>query len=173
MKFEEIEKLVRLVAETGVSEVEIKQAGVQVRISRHSEQPAAVPQVHVLPLSGTIGQAFPPALEASPAPPAAPAAKATQLPAAGSADVLSEEEEGLHVIKASMVGTYYSRPSPEAAPFAAEGSVLKKGQVICILEAMKIMNEIESDVAGTVVKHFVAEGQPVAFGEPLMAVRPL
>jgi acetyl-CoA carboxylase biotin carboxyl carrier protein len=167
VKFEEIEKLVRLVAETGVSEVEIKQAGVQVRVSRMTEQPAAPPQVHVLPIAGAaMGHGVPAALPTgAPAQPALPAGEAPESP--------PEEEEGLIVIKSSMVGTYYPRPSPDSAAFAPEGSVLKKGQVICILEAMKIMNEIESDVAGTVVKHFLEEGQPVAFGEPILVVRPL
>jgi acetyl-CoA carboxylase biotin carboxyl carrier protein len=77
------------------------------------------------------------------------------------------------VVTAAMVGTFYRRPNPEAQPFVDEGDVVKKGQVICILEAMKIFNEIECDVAGTVVRIFADEGQAVEYGEKLMAIRPL
>ena len=86
---------------------------------------------------------------------------------------MEEDEENLHVITASMVGTFYRRPNPEADNFVSEGDVIKKGQVICILEAMKILNEIEAEVSGTVVKVFPEDAQPVEYGEPLFAVRPL
>ena len=77
------------------------------------------------------------------------------------------------MITASMVGTFYRRPNPEASPFVTEGDVVKKGQVICSLEAMKILNEIESEASGTVVKVFAEDGQPVEYGEKLFALRPL
>ena len=160
MNFEEIEKLVRLVAETDLAEVEIKRSGVQVRISR---QIAAAPggPVHVYPMHS--GQPSWHAPAAAPAPAGAPAAAAAAAPA---------EEEGLHVTTATMVGTFYRRPNPEALPFVKEGDTVRKGQVICILEAMKILNEIESDVSGTVVKVFAEDAQPVEYGEKLFAIRP-
>jgi acetyl-CoA carboxylase biotin carboxyl carrier protein len=91
------------------------------------------------------------------APPAAPAAAA---------------EEGLHLVKSPIVGTYYEAPSPGAPPFIKPGDQVTSGQVLCIVEAMKLMNEIESDVTGEVVKLLVANGQPVEYGQPLFAIRP-
>lgn len=167
MKFEDIERLVKLVAETGVAEVEVKQAGVQVRVSRTlvGEPAATAPQVHVLPMGSQGPGAWPAAAQAAP-PAAAPTVQAAAAPA-------PEEEEDLHVITASMVGTFYRRPNPEADPYVSEGDVIKKGQVICILEAMKILNEIEAEVSGTVVKVLAEDAQPVEYGEPLFAVRPV
>lgn len=165
MKYEEIERLVRLVAETQVDEVEVKQGGVRVRVRRRFPAGEAA--------AGAAATLVP-----APAGWAAPAPQAQALPvdvAARPAEAPTEEEEeaGLHVVTASMVGTFYRRANPEAEPFVKEGDVVKKGQVICILEAMKIFNEIESDASGTVVKVFVEEGQPVEFGEKLLALRPL
>jgi acetyl-CoA carboxylase biotin carboxyl carrier protein len=176
VRVEEIERLVRLVAETGVAEVEISIGGVHVRIARHAP-PSGVtrPEVHVVPVAPAWGPSWQ----------AAPAHVATQAGAhlaagavapggsAATSATSRDEEEGLHVITASMVGTFYRRPHPEAQPFVKEGDVIKKGQVICVLEAMKIMNEIESDASGTVVKVFVEDGQPVEYGEKLMALRPV
>lgn len=173
MKFEDIQRLVKLVAETGVAEVEVKQAGVQVRVSRTmAAEPGAAPQVHVLPMAAG---AYPPAAAAAPAPaaPAPPAASGSAPGTVPATAAEAEEDENLHVITASMVGTFYRRPNPESDPYVTEGDVLKKGQVICILEAMKILNEIEAEISGTVVKVFPEDAQPVEYGEPLFAVRPL
>ena len=107
---------------------------------------------------------------AAPAPgPTAPAAAPTTPPPTSE----DEADENLHVITASMVGTFYRRPDPDTEPYVKEGDVIKKGQVICILEAMKIHNEIESDAAGTVVKIFPEDSHPVEYGEKLVAIRPL
>ena len=166
MKFEDIERLIKLVAETGVAEVEVKQAGVQVRVSRTlaDDSGGAPPQVHVLPMGAPGAVPWP-----ASAPPAAPGT----APAAAQAAAPEEEDEDLHVITAAMVGTFYRRPNPEADPYVSEGDVIKKGQVICILEAMKILNEIEAEISGTVVKVFAEDAQPVEYGEPLYAVRPV
>ena len=159
MNFEEIEKLVRLVAETNLAEVEIKRSGVHVRISRQLAAAASGP-VHVYPMQGGPQQ-WPAASGAAlVAPVGAPVAPAVV------------EESGLHVITATMVGTFYRRPNPEAQPFIKEGDSVRKGQIICLLEAMKILNEIEADVSGTVVKVFAEDAQPVEFGEKLFAIRP-
>jgi acetyl-CoA carboxylase biotin carboxyl carrier protein len=149
VNFDQIERLMRLMAETDLAEVEIRQGGVHVRISR---QPAPLP---------------------APLPPTAPAsAPVSSAPAAAATPPVVDEDAGLHVVRATMVGTFYRRPNPEAPPFAKEGEVVRKGQVICILEAMKILNEIECDVSGTIVRILAEDGQPVEFGEKLFAIRP-
>lgn len=164
MNIDDIERLVRLVAETDLDEVEIRHGGAQLRIARHSPHAPAGASMPVI--------AMPPAAHPGWAPPqVVPAAAApgggAQAPAA------PPEDEGLHVINSSMVGTFYRRPNPEAAPFVKEGDTVKQGQVICILEAMKILNEIESDVAGVIVKVHADDGQPVEYGEKLFSIRPL
>jgi len=102
---------------------------------------------------------------------------ATQMlaPAAAapaSATPAGDPDAGLHLVKSPIVGTYYGSPSPGAAAFVAIGDHVDKGQVICIVEAMKLMNEIESDAAGEIVKCFVSNGQPIEYGQPLFAIRP-
>ena len=148
MNFDQIERLMRLMADTDFAEVEIRQGGVHVRISRQA-----------------AAQAPAPALAPAPAVSAAPSAAAAP-------PVVVDEDAGLHVVRATMVGTFYRRPNPEAPAFAKEGDVVRKGQVICILEAMKILNEIECDVSGTIVRILAEDGQPVEFGEKLFAIRP-
>ena len=155
MTFEEIERLVKLVSGTDLSEVEVRRAGVHVRIAR--QQPAA-PQMSVYPMAGGV-----------PWPASAPPAQPSAPPAA--APIPRNEDEGLHVLTATMVGTFYRRPNPEAHPFVQEGDAVKKGQVVCLLEAMKILNEIESDVSGTIVRIYAEDAQPVEYGEKLMAIR--
>ena len=92
---------------------------------------------------------------------------------AESSEKAAKEETNLHVIKSPIVGTYYSSPSPDASPFVKVGDEVSPAQVVCIIEAMKLMNEIETEVGGTVVKVFVENGQPVEYGEPLFALRPV
>ena len=93
-----------------------------------------------------------------------PASAAGTLPAA-------DPDAGLHLVKSPIVGTFYGSPSPGAAAFVAPGDHVEKGQVVCIVEAMKLMNEIESDATGEIVKCLVSNGQPIEFGQPLFAVR--
>jgi acetyl-CoA carboxylase biotin carboxyl carrier protein len=102
--------------------------------------------------------------------PAAPDQPAAQAPPA-SEPPPADPDAGLHVVKSPIVGTYYGSPSPGAAPFVAPGDHVEKGQVICIVEAMKLMNEIESDATGEVVKCFISNGQPIEFGQPLFSIR--
>jgi acetyl-CoA carboxylase biotin carboxyl carrier protein len=96
-----------------------------------------------------------------------PAAAAVAMPAATSAPV----EEALHEVKSPIVGTFYESPSPGTPPFVKIGDQVEVGQVLCIVEAMKLMNEIEADVAGEVVKRIATSGQPVEYGQPLFAIR--
>jgi acetyl-CoA carboxylase biotin carboxyl carrier protein len=105
---------------------------------------------------------------------AAPAAAApVALPAAAplAAAPPADPDAGLHIVKSPIVGTYYGSPSPGAAPFVSPGERVEKGQVICIVEAMKLMNEIESDASGEIVKCYISNGQPIEFGQPLFSIR--
>jgi acetyl-CoA carboxylase biotin carboxyl carrier protein len=95
--------------------------------------------------------------------PVAPPATAPAAPA---------PEEGLHMVKSPIVGTFYEAPSPGAPPFVKVGDTVELGQVLCIVEAMKLLNEIESDVAGEIVKKLAANGQPIEYGQELFVVRP-
>jgi acetyl-CoA carboxylase biotin carboxyl carrier protein len=105
---------------------------------------------------------------------APPAGRTAAAPAAAAQPVAANqvEEEALHVVKSPMVGTFYASPSPGASAFVSPGETVEKGQVICIVEAMKLMNEIESDAAGEIVKCLVTNGQAIEFGQPLFTVRP-
>lgn len=111
----------------------------------------------------------------SSAPASAVAASVPANAAAGTAAPEAPKEDadaGLHLVKSPIVGTYYGSPSPGAAAFVSPGDHVEKGQVICIVEAMKLMNEIEADVSGEIVKCLVTNGQPIEFGQPLFSVRP-
>jgi acetyl-CoA carboxylase biotin carboxyl carrier protein len=106
-----------------------------------------------------------PALAAQATPPAATSS------AAGAPETAADPDAGLHIVKSPIVGTYYGSPSPGAAAFVSPGDKVEKGQVVCIVEAMKLMNEIESDAAGEIVKCYISNGQPIEFGQPLFSVR--
>ena len=157
MKIEEIERLIQLVAKSEIDSLELKAGGVEIRISKGRKAVVAAP----------------PARPEGPARrPSAPL-PAQERPAPGPpAEASPEEEEGLHVIRSSMVGTFYRSPSPGAPAFVEVGDTVRRGQVLCILEAMKIMNELESEVAGQVARIYVEDGQPVEFGESLFALKP-
>ena len=102
----------------------------------------------------------------------AQAAAAAHVPAqAAPAAPAADPDAGLHLVKSPIVGTYYGSPSPGASSFVSPGDHVEKGQVICIIEAMKLMNEIESDAAGEIVKCLVSNGQPIEFGQPLFSIR--
>ncbi|HEX2123509.1 MAG TPA: acetyl-CoA carboxylase biotin carboxyl carrier protein [Thermoanaerobaculia bacterium] len=166
MNFKEILELIDKVAERGIAGVEVEQAGTKVRIEGKSSQ-----QQHVF---SYVGEGKPPA-------PALPAIPMAALPLAAAPTEESvkeakkkEEEEreaGLHIITSPIVGTFYRQPNPEAHPFVNVGDRVSKGKVLCIIEAMKLMNEIESDVEGVVVEVYPQNGQPVEYGEKLFAVK--
>jgi acetyl-CoA carboxylase biotin carboxyl carrier protein len=143
----ELRKLIRLVQRTGIGELEISAGGRTVRISQHGAGPAAVVTAHA------------PASAATPAPaPAAAAAPAT---------------DHLVAITSPMVGTFYRAPAPDADPYIETGDTVEIGQTVCIVEAMKLMNEIESETRGRVVKILVENAQPVEFGQKLFLVEPV
>ncbi|HEU4522645.1 MAG TPA: acetyl-CoA carboxylase biotin carboxyl carrier protein [Thermoanaerobaculia bacterium] len=160
MNFKEILELIDKVADRGIATVEIERAGTKVRI----EGTHAQPQV-------SYSYTNEPRTESAPRPAAAPAMPASAAPAAPASDETQESEAGLHIITSPIVGTFYRAPNPESEMFASVGDRVSKGKVLCIIEAMKLMNEIESDIDGTLVKIYPQNGQPVEYGEKLFAVR--
>jgi acetyl-CoA carboxylase biotin carboxyl carrier protein len=145
----EIRQLADLLREYGLTEVEVEREGVRVRLRREAV-PATAPAVSA----------------------AAPAASPMGMLAPVAAEATGADTAHLLTIPAPMVGTFYRAPSPDAPPFVREGDRVKKGQVVCIIEAMKLMNEIESKVAGRVVKVLVENTQPVEYGQPLFLLEP-
>ncbi len=154
MDIRKIKKLIELLEESGIAEIEIKEGEEAVRISRMPPpgSVAHIPHVASLPM---------------PAPMPAPA-KAAAPTAAETAALKAKSNE--HVITAPMVGTFYGAPSPGAKPFVEIGDEIKVGQVLCIIEAMKMMNQIEADRAGRVTSIMARNGDPVEFGQPLFVV---
>ncbi len=163
MNQKELKELIEFLIEKDIAEFELERGDVKVRIKRALAAPE--PQyVHAEPRYVAA-----PVASAAPEPPARPAAVVPSAPAAASA---AEEEAGLHVIRSPIVGTFYESPSPGAPPFVKPGDVASLGQVLCIIEAMKLMNEIEADMAGEIVKKYVVNAQPVEYGQALFAIRP-
>jgi acetyl-CoA carboxylase biotin carboxyl carrier protein len=162
MNQKELKELIEFLIEKDIAEFELERGDVKVRIKRGGEHgaassavPFAVPATTIttVPVTATAavtnnaGAASPAAMNAPPA------------------------EDKLHVVRSPIVGTYYEAPSPGAPPFVKAGDKVEAGQVLCIVEAMKLMNEIESDIAGEIVKKLVANGQPVEYGQELFAIR--
>jgi acetyl-CoA carboxylase biotin carboxyl carrier protein len=159
LTYDQIKELIQIVSERHLHELEIERSGFRLKISGAgaASQPAESrpsPVPYAAPLSGAAPEA-PPALE-----PRAAAA----VPVVAASD--------LHLIASPIVGTFYSSPNPTADPFVRAGDRVRKGQVLCIIEAMKLMNEIECDVDGVVVEIHPRNAQPVEFGEPLFGIRP-
>ena len=163
LNFKEIIELIEKVAEHGLAGVEIERAGTKIRIEGKSSQPQVIHSYASEPRSEQQPQH-----DRQPAPqaptPAAAAAAARQAE--------EDSEAGLHIITAPIVGTFYRTPNPESDAFVSVGDRVSKGKVLCIIEAMKLMNEIECDSDGTLVKIYPQNGQPVEYGEKLFAVRP-
>ena len=151
----EVERLLRFMQDHGLEEFEYEQPGVHIRLKKASGHSRTA--IH----SVSTPEPMPPAETHSVAHPAG----APGVPERGSAE--------FHLIKSPIVGTFYSAPSPGAEPFVARGAKVEPGQVLCIIEAMKLMNEIESDVTGEVVETLVENGSPVEYGQPLFKIRPL
>ncbi len=148
MDLRKLKKLIDLVQESGISELEVTEGEEKVRIAK---QLVAAPIAHHV-------VAAPAAVAAAPA--AAPAAGASSEPALPAG----------HIVKSPMVGTFYRASSPEAGAFVQVGDTVKEGQTLCIIEAMKLLNEIESDASGVIKAILVENGQPVEFGEPLFVI---
>lgn len=165
MNFEEIKELVEIISTCNVNEFELERAGIKIRISKNPPPAAAAP-APVITLAPPVVGGGAAAVAPQPAPPQT-AGAAPSVPAAEDL-----EEEGLLLVKSPMVGTFYAAASPESPPYIKEGDDVSPGKVLCIVEAMKLMNEIESEVSGTVVKVYPENGQPVEFGESLFSIRP-
>jgi len=162
MNQKEIKELIEFLIEKDIAEFELERGDVKVRIKRAAEAPVTAPPdsrylvSHPAPppvaTTAAEGSSSQPVASAAPKPPAA--------------------EEALHGVRSPIVGTFYESPSPGSPPFVKPGDIVEVGQVLCIVEAMKLMNEIESDVAGEIVKKLVANGQPIEYGQELFAIRP-
>jgi acetyl-CoA carboxylase biotin carboxyl carrier protein len=159
MDIRKIKKLIELLEESGIAEIEIKEGEEAVRISRMPIAVAAPPGYPQFTHVASVPMAMSAQLEA----PAKAAAPAAEGPAA-------KPKPNEHVITAPMVGTFYASPSPGAKPFIEIGDEIKVGQVLCIIEAMKMMNQIEADRAGKVTSVMARNGDPVEFGQPLFVV---
>ncbi len=158
---EEIQELIDVLVRREITEFEMEKGGLRIRIKRGNSSldtlgPRSFPEGSLTPV------------HSSPAPAPSPhaAGPAPTEPFAG------ESTEGLFMVKSPIVGTFYASPAPNAAPFVKLGDVVQVGQALCIIEAMKLMNEIESEVAGEVVRIYVENGQPVEYGQSLFAIKP-
>jgi acetyl-CoA carboxylase biotin carboxyl carrier protein len=164
LTFEQIKELIELTADRRLQGLEIERSGFRLKIDG---QASAQPVVYAAPVAEAAPSGPPPAAAAQPAMATAPAA----APPAAAAEKAGPPANA-HILHSPIVGTFYRSPSPDAAPFAEVGARVKKGQVLCIIEAMKLMNEIESDADGVVAEIYPQNAQPVEFGEPLFAIVP-
>lgn len=152
MDIRKIKKLIELLEESGIAELEIREGEESVRIARNGPQAAPQPGYY-------------------PAPQPQPASAAQSAPATGEAPAESGSElPSGHVLESPMVGTFYTASSPSSAPFVEVGQQVNAGDTVCIIEAMKILNQIEADASGTVKAILVENGSPVEFGQPLMVI---
>lgn len=156
MNHKELKELIEFLVEKDIAEFELERGDVKVKIKRAGEHMV----VHARPEMPYM---------AVPLPQAAPAVAAAAIPSAPPEPVATEN---LHIVKSPIVGTLYEAPSPGAPPFVKVGDTVEVGQVLCIVEAMKLLNEIESDVAGEIVKKMGSNGQPIEYGQELFAIRP-
>jgi len=154
MDLRKLKTLIDLVAESDIAELEVTEGESKVRIVKSSAMPQN--QVVMMPQGSAPGQFMPAAAPA-------PAAAAPAVPAAAA------EPTG-HIVKSPMVGTFYRSSSPGSAPFVEVGATVKEGDTLCIIEAMKLLNEIDADKSGTITQVLVENGQPVEFGQPLFVI---
>ena len=166
LTFEQIKELIELVAQNRLQGIELERSGFRLKIDG---QPAQSLAASFSAESGAASVSVPAGSGSHHAPAAPPAAAPSPLPAAPAAP--AGPPAGSHVLTSPIVGTFYRSSSPEAPPFVEIGARVKKGQVLCIIEAMKLMNEIESDVDGTIAEIYPQNAQAVEFGEPLFAIK--
>ncbi|PYC28407.1 acetyl-CoA carboxylase biotin carboxyl carrier protein [Pseudomonas alcaligenes] len=152
MDIRKVKKLIELLEESGIDELEIREGEESVRISRHSNKAMAAQPVYA----------------AAPAPVAAPAAPVAAAPVAEAAPAAAKLNG--HVVRSPMVGTFYRAASPTSANFAEVGQTVKKGDILCIVEAMKMMNHIEAEASGVIESILVENGQPVEYDQPLFTI---
>src|SRR6202162_2686715 len=158
MNQKELKELIEFLIEKDIAEFELERGDVKVKIKRAGQHTVVQTRAEVPYVAVTVPQPSAPAVVASAAPPPA--------------QVEAVPEENLHIVKSPIVGTLYEAPSPGAPPFVKVGDGVEVGAVVCIVEAMKLLNEIESDVAGEIVKKMGSNGQPIEYGQELFAIRP-
>jgi acetyl-CoA carboxylase biotin carboxyl carrier protein len=161
---QDLKELIEFLKQYQVAEFDLDRGDVKIRLK--FEQPATA-QAGLSEIARLLASA--PAAAAPHAPASSAASAAGSAPSA--ATLAEGPDAGLHLVKSPIVGTFYGSPSPGAASFVSPGDHVEKGQVICIIEAMKLMNEIESDESGEIVKCLVSNGQPIEFGQPLFSIR--
>ena len=161
MNQKELKELIEFLIDKDISEFELERGDVKVRIKRGTDA-HVTPVIQHVPVSTAVVPAV------HPTPAGNPSTAISQLPSTAPAAI----EEDLHMVKSPIVGTFYESPSPGSPPFVKAGDAVEAGQVLCIIEAMKLMNEIESDMAGEIVKRLVNNSQPVEYGQALFAIRP-
>jgi len=164
MNIKEVQNLIKFVAKSGVSEVKIEDKDFKITIKNQTEY---VPAPAVAPVAAPVAiQSTAPVTAVQPAPVAS--APTTDVPASDEVD-----ESKYITIKAPIIGTFYRKPSPDKPPYVEVGDSINEGDVVCIIEAMKLFNEIESEVSGKIVKVLVEDGTPVEFDQPLFLVEPI
>jgi acetyl-CoA carboxylase biotin carboxyl carrier protein len=161
MNQKEIKELIELLVEKDIAEFEIERGDVKLHIKRADRSPQFV----------QMAAAVAPAAAPIPAPATTFAAAESVKPATSAPTTVADDDANLHIVKSPIVGTFYESASPGAPPFVGVGDSVKEGQVLCIIEAMKLMNEIEADATGEIVKRFVNNGSPVEYGMPLFGIR--
>jgi acetyl-CoA carboxylase biotin carboxyl carrier protein len=165
MNQKELKELIEFLIEKDIAEFELERGDVKVKIKRAADAPPmALPDTRYFTVHPG-GAVVPPAASEAPG-------RVNLAASAAASEPTPPPEESLHIVKSPIVGTFYESPSPGSPPFVKAGDALEVGQVLCIVEAMKLMNEIECDVAGELVKKLVANGQPIEYGQELFAVRP-
>ena len=167
----QLERLLSFMSEHGLEEFEYAHGDLRIRLKKAISPAPPATNWHALPGAPQPSAARPapsgaPDLASSPVSPPSPASPAPEPP------VAAEPAEELYIIKSPIVGTFFSAPNPESPPFIKVGEIVQAGQTVCIIEAMKLMNEIEAEIGGEVVRALVENGQPVEYGEPLFALRP-
>ena len=158
VNMEELRELIALLRENGLAELELENESIRVRLRRDSALPPPAP----------VAEVQQPAPAAAPAP--APAPSGPTHPGTQATTAASQDQD-LHIISSPIVGTFYRSPSPNADPFVKIGSNVEPESVVCIIEAMKLMNEIQAEATGEVVKIYVENGQPVEYGQPLFGIK--
>ena len=161
---DDLRQLIDFLKAHQVAEFDLDRGDLKIRLKFHQPQPAPSGLSDLARLLATTPASVAQVAAANTPPAASSAAPAAALPA--------DPDAGLHLVKSPIVGTFYGSPSPGAAAFVSPGDRVEKGQVICIVEAMKLMNEIEADADGEIVRCLVTNGQPIEFGQPLFAIRP-
>ena len=155
----DLRELIEFLKQYQVAEFDLDRGDLKIRLKfEQSHPPAGIPDLSRLIVPTPISAPEPPN-----APPSAEPSSAAAVPV--------DPDAGLHILKSPIVGTFYGSPSPGAPLFVSPGDRVEKGQVVCIVEAMKLMNEIEADASGEIVKCFITNGQPIEFGQPLFSIR--